>query len=191
MTKIVSLDTETTGTDPSIHRVWEVGIVTESGAKMHYQVAPENFKLATPEALQIGGFYERFTWPQAPKAHDLRTVLYPIGSSGDQAYTEINSLDMAVEIAKALDGATILGACPHFDATMLRTLLMEHNVAHAWNHRYLDLGSFCAGAWGSEVPLSTKTIEERYPNADKHNALSDAEWNMEVYRQITGSGPDF
>lgn len=181
--KIVSLDLETTGVDHKIHRVWEIGLVTAEGAKLHYQVPPENFVMASPQALQIGGFYERFTWPDGDAAHDMRSVHF----HGDEsaAYDVVNKLDVAIELAKELDGATVLGANPHFDTRMLAIFLNERGIAPSWNHRHLDLGSFCAGAWGLDFPLSTKTIAERFPNDRVHTALGDAEWNLEVYRSIT------
>lgn len=183
--KIVSLDLETTGLDPRFHRAWEIGIAAEDGTKMHYHVPPANFVMASPEALQVGGLYERFTWPEGPDAHDLRSVHFRADSE-NVPFDIVNKLEVAVAIAEVTAGATLLGACVHFDADFLSIFLREHGLAPAWNHRYLDLGSFCAGAWQSEAPLSTKTIEERYPNPDKHNAYADAVWNLDVYRGVTG-----
>jgi DNA polymerase III epsilon subunit-like protein len=183
---IVSLDLETTGLDSRVHRLWEIGIVSNDGEKMHYHVPPSNFVMAQPEALQISGFYDRFTWPEGADAHDLRSVHYR-ADSDNAPYDLVNKLEVAVGIGEVTAGATILGACPQFDTAFLATFLYEHGLAPAWKHRLLDLGSYCAGAWGVQEPLSTKTIEERYPNPDKHNAFADAAWNLEVYRGITGA----
>lgn len=188
MDKIVSLDLETTGLDPRIHEVWEVGVVPldESRPPLHYHFPVGKLAVADPEALKIGRFYDRFTWPGVDQENgQMRaTTLVDSLMPGED---HIPAYDAARYIAEALDGATLLGAAVHFDAGFLAPLLRQYGLAPTWHHRFLDLGSFCAGAWGSTKPLATKSIADRIPNADAHNAFADAQWNAAVYRSIVGS----
>lgn len=197
--KIVSLDLETTGLDVERHEVWEVGIVPLDVSKptLHYQLTCECLGDADPEALRIGRFYERYTYPPLVfsgqnafhYAHDMANPSV-IGEDDDQQaleYTIEHAYSAARTISEALDGATLLGAAVHFDERFLGAWLRQHGFTPSWSHRVLDLGSFCAGAWGSVKPLSTKAISDRIPNEAVHTALGDAQWNMDVYRSIVGS----
>lgn len=199
MKKIVSLDLETTGLDPERHELWEIGIVPLDASKpvLHYQVGCCALYNADPTALQIGGFYDRYGYPPVasdgerlmPFVHDM-TNPSVIGEGDSQRaldYTIEPAWSAARTIAEALDGATLLGAAVQFDAGFLGPWLRDVGFAPSWSHRMLDLGSFCAGAWGATAPLSTKAIAERFPNDAVHTALGDARWNMDVYRSVVGS----
>lgn len=199
MSKIVSVDVETTGLIAGTHEVWEVGIVpVDSGREhMYFQFQPtELHKASEPTALQIGGFYERFDWIGDPTyARDMLVE----GVIKDEEETEKSSGHKAVtmapeacwKIAKELEGATIMGLNPHFDAAHLHALLHRYGHTRTWSHRFLDLGSFAAGAWRARIPLSGKAVAERMEahgivNDELHNAYADARWNVAAYEAILG-----
>jgi DNA polymerase III epsilon subunit-like protein len=199
MPKVVSVDVETTGLIPGKHEVWEVGIVpADSGREhIHYQFQPTELDRAEPKALQVGGFYERFDWIADPRF--ARDMLVEGVVKDDEEQVEKPSGRKAVtgaaeacwKVARELEGATVMGLNPHFDAAHLTALLHRYGHSPTWNHRFLDLGSFAAGAWGAANALSGAAIAERMEaygivNAGLHNAYADARWNVDAYQAIRG-----
>lgn len=197
MPKIVSVDVETTGLIPGYHEVWEVGVVpVDSGREhMHFQFQPTDLENSSPGALQIGNFYERFDWIGDPRF--ARDMLVNGVIKDEEAGTETPSEHKAVtgaaeacwRISKELEGATILGLNPHFDAAHLTVLLNKFGHAATWNHRFLDLGSYAAGAWGAKNVLSGKAVSDRMEaqgivNDEAHNGYADAKWNVDAYHAI-------
>lgn len=204
MSKIVSVDLETTGLLSGSHEVWEVGIVpADSGREhIHYQFQPTELKSAEPRALQVGGFYERFDWIGDPRF--ARDMLVEGVIVDEEEQTENPSGHKAVtgageatwKIAKELEGATLLGLnVGSFDGPFLASLLHRYGHSPTWSHRSLDLGSFAAGAWGAKRPLSGRAISDRLEkhgieNRGVHNAYNDALWNLDAYNFIREVNPD-
>jgi hypothetical protein len=204
MPKIVSVDVETTGLLADVHEVWEVGIVPlDSGREpLHYQFQPFELEIAEPQALNVGGFYERFEWIGDPRF--ARDMLVEGVIEDEEEGTERPSGQKAVtgameacwRIARELEGATILGLNPHFDSAHLGSLLRKYGHAPTWGHRFLDLGSYAAGAWNAKNVLSDRAIEDRMEahgivNEAAHNAYADARWNVDAYQAIReGVGTD-
>lgn len=196
MPKVVSVDVETTGLIPGYHEVWEVGIVPLDTGRdhMHFQFQPMELERAEPVALQIGGFYDRFDWIADPRfARDMLVEGVIEDDDGNEEPSGHKAITGAAEacwkIAKELEGATIMGLNPHFDADHLTELLNKYGHAPTWGHRYLDLGSYAAGAWGSKNTLSGKAVSERMEahgvaNDELHNAYADARWNVDAYQAI-------
>ncbi len=197
MSKIVSVDVETTGLIPGVHEVWEIGIVPVDSSREHlyYQFQPTSLKTSEAAALQIGGFYDRFDWIGDP--HFARDMLVEGVIKDEDEGTEKPSGHKAVtgaaeacwRIAKELEGATIMGLNPHFDAEHLEVLLNTFGHAPTWSHRFLDLGSYAAGAWRSKNTLSGKAVVDRMEahgivNDAVHNAYADAKWNVDAYQAI-------
>lgn len=198
MPKIVSVDLETTGLLPDYHEVWEIGIVPlDTGREhMHYQFQPTELEAAESQALQVGGFYERFDWIGDPRlARDMLVEGVIIDEeegteepSGHKAVTGAG--EAAWKIARELEGATLLGLnVGSFDAPFLAALLRKYGHSPTWSYRSLDLGSFAAGAWGAKQPLSGKAISDRLEkrgieNRAIHNAYADALWNADAYNFI-------
>lgn len=197
--RLVSVDIETTGLDVGYHEPWEIAVVPFDVSKqtLHYQTYVDKLDNAEAGALQVGKFYDRYSWPikalysghEVHYAHDMSEP--SIVGEGEDAqeypFTVVPAYTAARNVAEALDGATLLGMSVHFDANFLDPWLRAYGFAPSWSHRYLDLGSFAAGAWAATIPLSSKAISDRVPNPDAHNAFADATWNLEVYRSIVGS----
>lgn len=186
MSKLVSVDLETTGLDAGEHETWEVGIVPvdPDAQTMHYQFLPENLARAEAGALKVNDFYERFDWFSDPRiCRDMLTE----STENPGSFALTGAAEACWLIAKSLQGATIMGLNPHFDAAFLEALLNRYGHVAMWSHRHLDLGSFAAGAWGAKHDLSGAAIRDRIPQGDDlHNAYADAQWNVAVYEQITG-----
>lgn len=205
MPKIVSLDLETTGLLPDTHEVWEVGIVPlDTGREhIHFQFQPTDLTVSESAALQVGGFYERFDWIGDPRyARDMLVqgvIVEEDEDTGEKTekpseHKAVTSAGQALwKIAKELEGATLLGLnVGSFDAPFLAALLRKYGHNPTWGHRYLDLGSFAAGAWGAKQPLSGRAIADRLDkhgikNRGEHNAYHDALWNVDAYNFIRES----
>lgn len=188
--QLVSVDIETTGLDPQRHEIWEIAAVdVESGNKLGWKLPVYKLQEAEPGALTVGGFYENgckdpdyceSTVKVRAKPLDYPTAVRRYTHEPETALVGA----VAEEVAKFLDGAALLGASVHFDAEFLREWLRQNRQCGTWHHRYLDLGSFAAGAWGAKQALSSKAMSDRYPNENAHNALADALWNIKVYEAI-------
>jgi hypothetical protein len=195
VSKLVSVDLETTGLNPSVHETWEVGIVPvdPDARTMHYQFLPENLAMAEPGALKVNDFYEAFDWFGDPRiCRDMLTTIPEDNDAFDPTHPDRKAFTGAAEacwlMAKELEGATIMGLNPHFGAAFLEVLLNRYGHVAMWSHRHLDLGSFAAGAWGAKHDLSGAAIRDRIPQDEGlHNAYADAQWNVEVYHSIVGS----
>lgn len=189
--KLVSVDIETTGLDPSLHEAWEIAIVpicqdredpdevAETGPPLLYQL-PVNLLHAEQPALEISRYHERAMGVQPGRA--LRWT----GPNGDQRQTEIPIAAAAIEMASVLKGACLVGMSVHFDAGFIAEFFRKTTVASRppWHHRHLDLGSYAAGAVGAGKALAGLSLADRIPNENVHSALADAEWNVEVYEAI-------
>lgn len=202
MPKIISLDIETTGLVRDYHEVWEVGIVPLDANQehLHYQFQTTDLEMADPESLQVGGYYERFDWIGDPRFarnmlvdgvyedEDEETGKKVEKPTGAKALT--GAAEACWDIAKRLEGATLLGAnVGSFDGPFLETLLRKYGHSPTWTHRSLELGSYAAGAWGAKQPLSTRAIADRLEkhgilNRGVHNAYNDALWNVDAYNFI-------
>jgi DNA polymerase III epsilon subunit-like protein len=177
---IVSIDLETTGLNHRRHEIWEAALVPVNPNFDRdcwcYQF-PISGVGASAEALEIGGFADRYESPGA----GMVIRRWPSGT------TSVEGIEGALARMHALlDGATLLGCSVHFDAAFLAELFVRHGLQpEPWHHRYIDLGSFAGGAWGAKHALSSKAMSDRYPNEEAHDALADARWNVEVYEAIT------
>lgn len=203
MPKIVSLDLETTGLNIDMHEVWEVGIVPVDTGRdpMHFQFQVTDLINAEVPALKVGKFYERFDWIEDTRlARDMLVdgVIKDEEAKVETPDFEHKALTGAAEscwrIAKELEGAVLMGLnVGSFDAPFLRKLLNKYGHSPTWNHRYLELGSFAAGAWGAKIPLSGLAIADRLEqhgveNRGVHNAFNDAQWNVDAYNFILEGG---
>lgn len=117
MSKIF-LDTETTGLDPFIHDIWEVAWAVDDAGIESY-VVPHSIRTADPKALELNGYWTR-------------------GFTADVALTA------DVWLREILEGSTIVGANPAFDAAFL-----QHRWrAQPWHYRLLDVSSMAVQVFG-------------------------------------------
>lgn len=187
MTKIVYLDTETTGLNPRIHAPWEVAVIVEEPGKEpveHVWLLPVDLTNADPKALEIGGFWHR----------------HPQGT-GDVAGVLEEPADVARQLARLLAGAVVIGSNPGFDKEMLSGLLAEHGQVWAAHYRLVDVVTLAAGAMYQRanlpaergdahyLPFTTTEVSRRCGvDPDyyaRHTALGDCRWVRNLYHAIT------
>lgn len=160
MRDLVFLDTETTGLDPDRHSVWELAWAVNDG-DVHSAFVAHDLESADFMALKVGGYFERL-----PRPLDLAN------GAAHEAMLKGN-----------LDGATLVGANPAFDAAFLR---VRWGCA-PWHYRLLDVESFAMPILGYDRPQGLATIAEdlaslgKYVFEPDHTAASDVHALRDVF----------
>lgn len=205
MTALAFIDTETTGTDPDLHQVWEVAYILADhdpdqarltiSSRQRFVDAGVDLTNADPMALQISRFHQR--------RHDQ--IAPPAGG-------RCPSATIAQEVARDTAGRHLVGAVPAFDAAFLTRMLRRHGTAPAWHYHLIDVEALVAGylqgfaagtlrhaedATSAEVaackgpsaaPWKSTDLAEAVgvttDPASKHTALGDATWAMRQYATV-------
>jgi DNA polymerase III epsilon subunit-like protein len=161
--RIFAVDCETTGTDPVRHVAWDIALVGEDKSEHQWFIKPD-LKTADPMALRIGRYYER------------TAGLKPSGTRANVAKWAKPD-EAAAEIACLLDGATLLGHNPPFDAAFIGAFLRRHGHVLTADHHLIDTGTLVTGylagarrgfrdAWeedGRLAPAAGRVVVTRYP----------------------------
>lgn len=169
------VDTETTGLDPDLHEIWEVGLIVDEIE--HHWYLPVDLGRADPIALAIGQFHER----------------YP-----DNAVTSYTTLRaFATEFAYLTRGRHLVGAVVSFDAERLSKLLKANGACPEWHYHLIDVEALAVGfsQWvtsGTAIALSLPWKSDDVSRAvgvdpdqfEKHTALGDAHWAKAVYEAV-------
>lgn len=152
---LVYIDIETTGLDPHLHQVWEIAYAIDTGPVRTYQVR-HSLDHADPEALTINRYMDRFTG-----GHD-RAV--------------------EAEIQCDLQGATIVGFNPAFDATFLRA---RWGIA-PWHHRTLDVSTYAMGVLNLDhIPRTDELVQLLGINhRGAHTAAGDVRASRDVHTAL-------
>lgn len=203
MTTIVFLDTETTGLDFERHEIWEVGLsVRNHREPMSYdgewlwQMWPDLSK-ADPGGLRVGRFYERerLTGHAALKGRDIAPAIElasPWWSDEDRSNKNrtkgSSRREIAERLARILDGATLVGAVPDFDARFLSRFLPSQGQAATWHYHLVDVETLAAGRLRKPPPWSFDELLAEfgltYDEADRHTALGDARMVRDLYDAV-------
>lgn len=186
-TKLVFIDTETTGLDLTYHEVWEIGLIDWSiglgrWEEHLWRIWPTDLPAADPGSLRVNRFYER------------EAELENFPGSWDGAH------NICTQITRRTANKVIVGANPAFDAAYIEKLLLTNRFAPAWDYHMIDITSLAIGAIArshefSEVdfelpiPYSSGFIAkamhlERSP--ERHTALGDAREVLETWLQVMG-----
>ena len=204
MSRLVALDTETTGLDPAVEEVWEVATVDlDTGAERVWRIRPTPAVVRTmhPKAAEKNRYHERTAEP---------------GWRWD------GFLDTLDEVREVLAGAHIVGAVPDFDARHLTELYRRAGQdAPRWHHHLICVEAVALGflvgwdAGGSAIrqqlglhpdrgsaldpivhdlpyrsdDLSRACGVEPPAGDDRHTALADAEWVARWWWHMMGGGP--
>ena len=188
--KLCFVDTETTGLDPDLHQIWDVGlIVREHGVDREYQwFLPVDLGKADPLALKIGQFHQRH-----PDGYDFDADRkgYPIGSSVAGSRPRVTGAkEFCFNFAKLTAGSHLVGAVPSFDEERLRKLLRANKQCPEWHYHLVDIEALVAGKVGASPPWDSKVLSRsvqvdkaKYP---EHTALGDARWARDVYDAVMG-----
>lgn len=166
--RLVFVDCETTGLDPSRHEVYEIAAICDGEETLHAWL-PVDVGAADADALRISGYYERE--PPAGMLQHPKTA--------------------AEQLARLTSRAHLVGINPAFDAAFLREFLRRHGYAPAWHYHLVDCLALAAGHLGLAPPWDSDELARRLGVPElgvRHTALADAEWARHIYRAVMGGG---
>lgn len=206
MSRLTFTDLETLGLDPWDHQVWEIAVIlrdedgTETEHLWQRRVTELAVVHADPLALEVGRYWKRrASFPDGAWAVDM---LAPEGPR------PMSLLELNAEVTAVLDGATMVGSNPSFDASFLHVML----GAKPWHYRTLCAPTMAAGylhgaltvaAGGDRSIFAGQYPPDRFrsyevsermdvprPSDDvAHTALGDARWARDLYDAVTGGEP--
>lgn len=168
MTILCFIDTETTGLDPRIHQPYEVCIWREDQDEPTTMAVEHSLEYADPAALKIGGYFER-------------GFMREQGGGWTNGWT-----DQSGYLAAVLQGVTLVGSNPAFDAGMLTRLI----GTSVWHHRLINVaeGGMWVFGWDRPKGLADVATECRsrgyeIPEPD-HTAEGDVRATRAVYEAL-------
>lgn len=161
-TTLCFIDTEATGLDARIHQPYEVAWWREDEAQPAQVNLPHTLEHADPTSLAIGHYFDRGFAPWGGGAA-TRTC---VGN-----------------VARHLQGVTLVGANPGFDAAMLTRFI----GTQVWHHRMIDVSTGAMWLLGWDRPrglldtaLALRDRGYEIPEPD-HTALGDVRTTRAVY----------
>ena len=163
MTVLCFIDTETTGLDARIHQPYEVCLWREDWDQPRTLYPGHTLEFADQMALKVGRYFDRDFRP-APD----------------------NSLSTPGSLAKHLNGVTLVGSNPAFDAAMLTRVI----GAPVWHHRLINVAEGGMWVFGWDRPkgladVANECRERGYdiPEPD-HTAEGDVRATRAVYEAL-------
>lgn len=212
MTRVVALDTETTGLDPAVEAVFEIAVVEldEDETEHVWTIEPGPIIVAGmhPKAAEVNRYHERTAHPDWK--WDVPYQGFGAVSNGKGKLPS----DVLGEIEEVLEGAHIVGAVPDFDTRFITQLFKDfHLTPPRWHYHLIDVEVLAVGWLKREkeelisrggvndlgaakvisealaLPYDSDELAElcgiaRLSDDERHTALGDARWVAEWYRQI-------
>lgn len=164
MTTLCFIDTETTGLNPDHHAAYEVCWWREDMSEPRTEILPHSLAGADEKALEIGGYRKRGITPgwHTPRRNARR------------------------DLRVALNGVTLVGSNPAFDASFLRKTL----DCTPWHHRLINVAEGGMWVFGWDRPkgladVANECRERGYdiPEPD-HTAEGDVRTTRAVYEAL-------
>jgi hypothetical protein len=161
------IDTETTGLDPRIHQPYEGSYWREDEDEPRTSWISHTLEHADQQALRIGRYWERSAFEAIPPHGYLQT-------------------DSPRWLALGLEGVTLVGSNPAFDAAMLTRII----GTPIWHHRLINVAEGGMWVFGWDRPkgladVANECRERGYdiPRPD-HTAEGDVRATRAVYEAL-------
>jgi DNA polymerase III alpha subunit (gram-positive type) len=155
----VFLDVEITGLKPLRHDIWEIAYAVDDGP-IRDQVVRHDLRLADPEALKISGHTAR-----------CDAITHPT----DDFWR------FEADLRNVLQGATIVGANPAFDAAFLAARWGDR----PWKYRLLDVEAYAMPLLGLTEPRGLAYIAEQLAiAAPDHSAAGDVQTLRDCFHAL-------
>ena len=167
MTVLCFVDTETTGLDPRIHQPYEVCVWREDWDEPRTFYPGHTLEFADQMALKVGGYFARDFRPAPDNSHSTPGSL-----------------------ARHLNGVTLVGSNPSFDAAMLTRII----GAPVWHHRLINVaeGGMWVFGWDRPKGLADVAAECRERGHEipepNHTAEGDVRTTRAVYEALRSEG---
>lgn len=157
---IVFLDCETNGLHAD-RRPWEIAWIRReidgTETERCIQIADVDLTDAQAEALEVGGFDERWKGgPRAVEALYASTAVYGMENPYKDVYLES---DAAHVVYAATLGAVIVGVVPSFDTHTLAEMFRRHSLCPRWHHRLFDVANAATG-WLGTQPQTAQAVQK-------------------------------
>lgn len=160
----IVVDIETSGLDPHVHEVIEIGMVSWKGEEWSCSL-PFDIDKASPKALEVNGWGTREFAPSVKPMQALNTM--------HKAFYKT--------------GALIIASPAHFDVGFLEALFRKNALDPPWGHRsVIDLKSFACARMGVLTDLKNAEIARMFDVEDTsdHTALGDALYTARLWRAL-------
>ncbi|WP_214317103.1 hypothetical protein [Nonomuraea sediminis] len=182
MQKLAILDLETTSLDERRGDLWEIGLITRDlqqpaapDQEFWWQVRPD-LSLADPNSLKVGRYYERSRVTTARIGMGKRlapTTNQPQSGGWTKAYTGNPAAEgdfymketaeaIAAQLARRLDGATIIANNPAFDQKFLAKFLRANGQILTAHHRMLNVRDMLIGYIYGRLAAYDGQVEEAF-----------------------------
>lgn len=168
--RLVFVDTETTGLDPNRHEIWETAWASEEGP-VQSAFFTHKIGVIDPSAARVNKYFDRL---HEFKSRDL---------------TDAADLRLKQDLL----GATIVGANPAFDTAMLYA---RWGIA-PWHYRLIDIGAYAMPIMGYDRPPTLISLRNDLVDATSfqipeptHTATSDVTTLRICYKLLTAMSAD-
>lgn len=189
-TPLIFADCETTGLCPDIHVPWEIawttavhrdGVLELNASRVFYvELTERQLRLASPAALDIGRFHQRYGVGQGQR---------PIG------YLDVVMILQAdtFNVSRQVEGEPLphlVGAVPSFDHNMLchQWLGWPDFGEGLWHYHLIDVETLAAGKLNLPPPYSsselTAALGIQVDESTKHTAAGDCNWAIQMYAAV-------
>jgi hypothetical protein len=196
MTKLIFVDTETTGLDYDKHEVWEVAAIVREfvppeiegpgelrdwDTEYHWFLPVGDLKKADPFALNIGKFWERHP-----------AALYHLGLAKDGWEGVTNLSEFAHDFWKISKDAHFIANVPDFDSWRIAKLIKENTrLFPMWHYHLVCCENLAAGKLGMVPPWKSDDVFEalgyKRNKETQHTAMGDAREVRDIYDLIMGT----
>jgi DNA polymerase III epsilon subunit-like protein len=182
--RIAVVDTETNGTEPWRHSLWEFGAVMVDSEDTAQDPTPLGFQVeadvenASPQALAVGRYFERRGG----------TILAEPGPT-------------AMGMAERLAGARFASCNVSFDTAFVTRFLRDNGAVPTWHYSPIDIKSLAYGRRRSLMGASTSDLLKAYGvnveqclayygvrRSGRHSALADAWLAAALLYEVMGWG---
>jgi DNA polymerase-3 subunit epsilon len=163
--QLVVVDLETTGLHSTAWPLEVAAINVDTGEELQFvpYVTDTALGNADRKALQINRYYERGVW--------------------EEMLDEDATKEKWDLLRKMLDGNTLGGSNPRFDAG-----IMSRFIGEPWHHRLADLSAYAAGRFGlnpNQLPgLADVCARLDITNHEEHSAYYDAIATAECFKAL-------
>lgn len=165
MKKIILIDLETTGLDPQLHEIIEIGAINvDTGSEFHIKVQPTHIETANVVAMKVNGYTEEKWEGAVSLAHALVRLGEFVG-----------------------EGKYMMSYNVSFDRMFIEKAYKECDIEYPFYYHHFDLLTLAwyrlhAGSSLSLKSVCTQLKLEEEP--DVHSALEGCRAAFRVYQKL-------